>query len=130
MRLSILAFACGVALLQMQGALPGVYGLGVVALFALLCVFFAPHRQVFWRVLRIAACAVLGFVWAGGMAHYRLADQLPLAWETKDIEISGVVASLPQRFERGERFEFVVDSVGTAQALVPERLMLAWYHTW
>ena len=130
MRLNILAFACGVALLQMQGVLPGVYGLGGAALLALLCLHFAPQRQLFWLALRIAACAVLGFVWAGGMAHYRLADQLPLVWEAKDIEISGVVASLPQRFERGERFEFVVDAVGTPQALVPERLMLAWYHTW
>ena len=64
------------------------------------------------------------------MAQLRLADQLPEAWETKEIQLTGVVASLPQRFERGERFVFDVESVQTRDARVPSRVQLAWYRSW
>ena len=38
-----------------------------------------------------------------------------------------MIASLPQSFERGVRFEFAVESRHTPGAVVPERLLLAWY---
>ncbi len=131
MRLSILAFACGIALLQMQSELPGsdvTYGLFGLALAGV----FLSAKRTYWpfRVLLLMGCALLGFAWAGWMAQQRLAEQLPVAWEARDIELTGVVASLPQRFERGERFEFDVDSVRTKGAVVPGRIMLSWYHSW
>ena len=64
------------------------------------------------------------------MAQQRIADQLPTGWESRDIQISGVVASLPQRFERGERFEFDVESVETSGASVPRRIALSFCHSW
>ena len=131
MRLSILAFACGIALLQMQGELPvmGLMGgLGVLGLLGVSLCARRVHRLP--RMIVFLSCALLGFVWAGWMAQQRLAEQLPLAWETKDIQVTGVIASLPQRFERGERFEFDVESVQTRGATVPGRIMLAWYHSW
>ena len=68
------------------------------------------------------------------MAQQRLSDQLPEAWEAKDIRINGVIASLPQRFDRGERFEFVVESAQiegrSTGGVVPSRIMLSWYHSW
>ncbi len=103
-------------------------GLGMPGLLGVsLCV-----RRVHWlpQMIMLFCCSLLGFVWAGWMAQQRLAEQLPLAWETKDIQLSGVIASLPQRFERGERFEFDVESVQSKGATVPGRIMLAWYHSW
>jgi competence protein ComEC len=131
MRLSILAFAIGIAFLQVQGKLPGIAVLGCFAALALLGVLLSAGR-VHWmsRVVSLGSCALLGFAWAGWMAQQRLADQLPEAWEAKEIRLTGVIASLPQRFERGERFEFDVESVQTEGAIVPGRIMLSWYRSW
>ncbi len=74
----------------------------------------------------VAAC-MLGFAWAGATAHWRLHDALPSEWEGRDIDITGVIASLPQPFERGVRFEFEVDTRLTPGAVVPRHLLLAWY---
>ncbi len=131
MRLNILAFACGILLLQMQAQLPT---LGVfAALFALLVTVAVLSLRYPHRLLALVwpLCCVLGGVlWAGGMAHQRLSEQLPEVWESKDIQIVGVIASLPQHFERGERFEFDVESVQTSGAKVPQRIMLSWYRNW
>ena len=131
MRLSILAFAGGIGLLQLQVELPamGVLGgLGVLGVFGMgLC---ARRMHLLPRVITLISCALLGFVWAGWLAQQRLDGQLPAEWETKDIQLTGVIASLPQRFERGERFEFDVESVQTRGATVPGRIMLSWYHSW
>lgn len=131
MRLNILAFACGLLLLQMQGELPttsvlaGLFVFGVAGLSVSM-----RRRHGALRALLSLCCAVFGFVWAGWMAHQRLAEELPEAWEAKEIQLTGVVASLPQRFERGERFEFDVESVNTQGAKVPGRIMLSWYRSW
>jgi competence protein ComEC len=136
MRTNILFFACGVLLLQLQGELPSpgvIAGMSLGALAALAgaaVTRLRPHwQQPLTRVLPPLAGLLLGFVWAGTLASLRLADALPEAWETRDIEITGVVATLPQRFERGERFEFVTESVGTAGAHVPGRILLSWYRS-
>lgn len=71
-----------------------------------------------------AAAAALGFVWAAAFAQLRMADELPAALEGRDIELSGVVAGLPQALERGVRFEFDVEQ---AVAGVPSHISLAWY---
>ncbi|WP_301102095.1 DNA internalization-related competence protein ComEC/Rec2 [Propionivibrio sp.] len=134
MRLFIFAFACGVAFLQVQGELPGTGLMAGLAALALAGIFMSTGRQrAFGQlspILGAFCCVLLGFVWAGFLAQQRLADQLPVAWETKDIQLTGVIASLPQRFERGERFEFDVESVHTPAATVPGRIMLSWYHAW
>ncbi len=135
MRLAILSFACGVLLLQSQAELPEPWFLGPLSLVAMAVVGWnlaGVRARAGWRVQAgfLLACAALGFVWAGAMARWRLADQLPQEWETRPIELSGVVASLPQRFERGERFEFDVENVHTAGATVPSHVMLSWYRSW
>jgi competence protein ComEC len=136
MRLAILAFASGIVLLQAQGELPA--GATIVALAALgLCGFLFFRRVPRLRLLSLVGCALLGFSWAAWLAQQRLADQLPAVWEGRDIELAGVVAALPQRFERGERFEFDVESAQAAgsdsqrgAAIVPGRILLSWYHGW
>jgi len=75
-------------------------------------------------LLPLVGMLFLGFAWAAAVGHWRLADELPAAWEGRDIEVTGVVARLPQRFERGVRFVFVVEE---STAPLPERISLAWY---
>jgi competence protein ComEC len=58
------------------------------------------------------------------MAHIKLADRLAPEWEGRDIELSGVVASLPQVGERGVRFEFDVERVMTPLAQIPRHITL------
>jgi competence protein ComEC len=130
MRLFIPAFACGIWLLQQQVELPAASWLagiciGALLLFALRKSALAIRRLVASALLVLAAAA-LGFVWAAGFAHLRLAEELPAAIEGRDIELSGVVAGLPQALERGVRFEFDVEDAGTG---VPSRISLAWYRS-
>jgi len=60
-------------------------------------------------------------------AEQRLADALPLAWEGADIRVVGVVAELPQAYDRSLRFEFDVERVLTLQAAVPAHIALSWW---
>jgi competence protein ComEC len=132
MRIKILCFAGGVGLLQMQERLPDEYvPLALLGGGALLLWRLGRRRHWLAQALVLLACAGLGFGWAAWLAQQRLADQLPAAWEGQDIQVVGVVAALPQSFERGERFEFAVESViGAPLARVPQRIMLSWYHGW
>ena len=50
-----------------------------------------------------------------------------MEWESKDIEVIGVVASMPTFGEHGVRFRFDVEKVLTPQAVVPRHLSLSWY---
>ena len=131
MRLNILAFACGVLILQSQGELPTLSVLAGLFVFGMAGLSVPVRRRLgALRVLLLVCSALFGFVWAGGMAHHRLAEEMPEAWEAREIQLTGIVASLPQRFERGERFEFDVESVQTKDAQVPGRIMLSWYRSW
>ncbi len=125
MRLNILAFAAGALLLQIQAALPDAAGIVAVALLLLLPALFWTGRVA--RLAALLACLLLGFGYAAWRAEIRLAEALPTAWEGRDIEMIGVVASLPQDFSHGTRFEFAVESPLTADAVVPQRIMLSWY---
>ena len=125
MRLFILAFAAGVLMLQRQPELPD-WRLWALAGGLLV---LPGGRWPGWpsRLLAIAACCALGFAWAGWRADLRLAEPLPAAWEGRDIEVVGVIATLPQDFSHGTRFEYVVEQVLTQAAIVPPRLQLSWY---
>lgn len=128
MRLAIIAFAVGVWLFQTQARLPSPVFIAVLAALAVLVFVLSGRISRRLRPLLIIFCGVaFGFAWSASMATLRMADQLPKDWEARDIVLTGVVASLPQRFERGERFEFDVESVQTDGAVVPRRILLAWY---
>ncbi|MDP2823992.1 MAG: DNA internalization-related competence protein ComEC/Rec2 [Sulfuritalea sp.] len=136
MRLFVLAFAGGIWLLQQQAVLPAVAWLAGLVAGLTLCALpglmlrsglqeSAPAiRRFLVSALLAFAAAGLGFIWAAGFAHLRLADELPAAIEGRDIELTGVVAGLPQALERGVRFEFDVEQ---AAAGVPPHISLAWY---
>jgi competence protein ComEC len=116
MTLAALAFAAGVALLQQQAALPP-WGW-------FLLVPLSIGLALWKRPLVVPACLVIGFFWAAGWAHWRMADRLAPELEGRDLEVVGVVSSLPALGERGVRFELDVES---APEKLPAKLLLAWY---
>ena len=128
MRIAIFLFACGVFFCQMQASLPPapiplfwlVGGLSFASV-ALIAMRRAPKmsRAVLWLV-----AAPIGFGWAAWCGQARLDDVLPHAAEGRDITLTGLVATLPQRYGAGVRFEFNVEHADTT---VPRRLWLSWY---
>jgi competence protein ComEC len=140
MRLNVAFFVAGVWLLQQQAELPRpavAWALGAVWVLVFLgglrrkpSPALPPSRPpVFLRAAAAAACCAAGFAWAAAMAQLRLADALPPEWEGRDVRIEGVVASLPQPYERSVRFEFDVERVLTEDAVVPGRIVLSWWGT-
>lgn len=141
MVLMALGFVAGAWLLQQQTSLPSfsqllLMGFAVVTSLILIRVAFQclsqryPHRQRLWTLTQqrlfysILAC-VLGFLWAFAMASYRLSDALPSEWQQKNITVIGVVASLPEQTEHGQRFLFDVEQVLTKEAIVPNHISLS-----
>jgi competence protein ComEC len=129
MRTALVAFAAGCGLLQIQPALPDGTMLALCVLAT--CAFGAAGMRARTTAIRSASWLATGLLaglsYAAACAQLRLADALPADLEGRDVEIVGVVASLPQTFERGVRFEFATERVLTAGAHVPARLQLAWY---
>lgn len=112
------AFAAGAAALQLQADLPPIAWLLCVPLLAAL----ALKRRFFVVPLAFA----IGFFWAAGAAHLRMADWLTAELEGRDLDVVGVVASLPAVSERAVRFEFEVES---SERRLPRKLLLAWYRS-
>lgn len=133
MRSAIFGFAFGIWFLQLREDLPGK---AFLAGCVILCVLLALVGIVVsrwenargWRswslVLLVFAALVAGFSWAGWRAESRLAEALPMQWESRDLEVTGVVQGLPRAMGEARRFEFRVEA---SEAPVPERLLLSWY---
>ncbi|HYM26743.1 MAG TPA: ComEC/Rec2 family competence protein, partial [Steroidobacteraceae bacterium] len=118
----ILSFASGVLWLQLQPELPAAAWFGLLAV----CGGFFSQRNL----LRLPAAFALGFCWALGAAQLRMSDRLAPELEGRDIELVGVVASLPAAGERSLRFEFEPESViAPAAARLPQKILLSWYRS-
>jgi len=137
MKLAIAAFALGVWAAQQQAALPGWAALlGLAAGFAAAAALrlLARGRWVVpGQAAFVLAAAGLGLAWGSGAAKLALADRLDPALEGRDLTLTGVVASLPQPFERGVRFELAVEDARTAApgagaVRSPGRVLLSWYN--
>src|SRR4249920_2199581 len=120
MTLAALAFAAGAAALQWQAALPA-WGWVWLLPFFTLGIFFDRRFSFIWAF-------AAGFLWAAGFAHLRMADWLAPELEGRDLDVVGVVSSLPARLERGVRFELEVESAPNGERL-PKKLLLSWYRT-
>ncbi len=115
---SVLAFIFGVSVVQLLPALPPVAA-SLTAALAL--VVIARHR--------IVVFGVLGCLWALWAATERLDDLLPPALEGKDLTVEGIVVGLPQRFDRGVRFDFAVEPAAmTGNIDLPAKVRLSWYY--
>lgn len=123
MAIQAIIFVLGVWLFQQMSFIPSGFWL-----LAIPFLVFVTYRFIsFRRVLVYLLAFVLGFAWAGLFATWRLADALPFEWETKEIELVGVVATLPQTIENGTRFTLDVERVLTPNAKVPRHISLAQY---
>src|SRR5688500_10258841 len=120
MTLAALAFAAGAAALQLQAALPAVHWL------ALILPCFAG--LYFGRKFAPVFTFTIGFLWAAVLAHLRMADWLPPQLEGRDLDVVGVVSSLPAAAERAVRFEFEVESAAGG-ARLPQKLLLSWHRS-
>jgi competence protein ComEC len=122
MTLAALGFLAGIVLFQGLTSLPPPLPWGGVVV-ALLAVGWAV------RPLRPLGAVTAGWCWAWLWAAALLADNVDTVWEGRDVELVGVVTSMPQQRELGVRFEFQVEALryqGNAVA-GPRRVMLSWY---
>ena len=122
-------FVAGVWMLQQMPTLPGPGWLLPLAAVALILRLRRQRTDVLQRLGWLAFAMAAGFMWAACAAHIRLADTLPTTWEGRDIQVTGVVATLPQYNEHGQRFEFDIEQVLTAGAVVPRHISIARYNT-
>jgi len=118
MTAALISFVVGVLALQVLPELPAGGWLWAAPL----------AIAVTWRfrITAIPLAAVLGFCWALGFAHLRLADRLDPELEGMDVEAVGVIAGLPAAGERSLRFALEVES---SSRKLPSRVMLSWYRT-
>lgn len=125
-------FALGVWLLQQQAALPNLAWAGLIPF--LLTALLVPRHTKWQRSIRFtllaAGIALCGFFYAAFIAQQRLTDELPSAWQGRNIDIVGVVAELPRRHERGFSFAFDVERTLTPGVHVPPHILLSVYTDW
>lgn len=118
MTAALLSFAAGVLALQAVPELPGAAWLWAAPA--------AVAAMLRIRRLAVPLAMVLGFCWALGFAHLRLADRLDTELEGVDVEAVGVVAGLPTLGERSVRFAFEVES---SSHPLPSRVLVSWFRT-
>jgi competence protein ComEC len=139
-----LAWLIGVALHLQQRALwplAAYVAISVAAGLLLVAIVWRRAAVLHGRlavVLTLGAAFALGFGASGWRASLQLADALPTALEGRDVLVTGVVATLPQRSPAGLRFRFDVehaqpidaaaDSADTHATLqLPSTLAVGWY---
>ncbi len=141
MRLLALGWLAGTAWLQSQAALPAptmagvafAVGLGLLAVALYLGpVHRYPNHGHIAFSLALAFFASGSLAGAGGSAlraHWRMDDALPEILEGRDLQVTGIVASLPDDVGRGQRFKFNVESArgGETPLRLPPTLALGWY---
>jgi competence protein ComEC len=122
-------FALGAWLLQQQSALPS---LGVLFLLLPLLAGWrhwsrarSDSLRVLGRLSLLLACVCAGFGWAVVQASWRLADELPLHWEGRDLRIAGTVRGMPERTQAGWRIVVQVRHALTPGAHVPARIQVS-----
>ncbi len=83
-----------------------------------------------WTRGVLMAALLAGVCGGGGLVGIRacafVADALDPALEGRDLQLVGVVAQMPQRFEGGMRFRFDVEQL-PAGVRLPPRIALGWY---
>ena len=121
-------FVAGCALLQLQPVLPPLTWWAAVAVLLGMAWLLRQRRVLRWALLGMC-CSLAAFMWAATLAHWRMSDALPPEMEGRDVQIVGVIASLPQKYERSVRFEFDVERVLTPDAVIPRHIALSWWGT-
>jgi competence protein ComEC len=129
MRGNIVVFVLGVWALQSLPGLPSLAGVVLVPLLALAHWYIgrgteSPWRRGVCRLVVYGAFFAAGFFWVAWLAGSRMEDELPRAWEGRDVILTGIVATLPEKRERAVHFELDVEAVQTEAAVVPRHIAL------
>jgi competence protein ComEC len=131
-RATLGGWVCGVALQLQQQELQGlnVYLACLALALILLTVACRWRPSCRWGVVvGLLAGTLAGFGLTGARASHFAASALDPALQGQDLQITGRIASLPQRSAQGERFDFAVDAAELRGEPVrlPPRLQLSWY---
>lgn len=129
MRVVLVGFALGIVWLQQQEALPGVAGLCmcVAGFLALVGLAFSHVSLARYRLVLLGMAALIaGFAYAALRAEMRLSSALPVAYENRNIELTGFVRGLPLQGEEGARFLFEVESNEASLRDFPRIVQLSW----
>ncbi len=122
----IVLFVAGIALLQQQAVLPSLVWAAALPPLLLLAWLARRQRWIFPIVMAVC-CLSAGFFYAATRAQLRMDDALSPEWEGRDVQIVGVISSLPQHYERSVRFELDVERVITQGAVIPAHVALTWW---
>lgn len=114
--------AYGAALLAASLALMGLWRLRHLHLVATRSI--APG--LLW-VLGYAALILASFSLTGWRAAQQASQSLPAALERQDVQVVGVIASMPQQTEAGLRFVMAVETPRPEALALPPRLSVGWY---
>ncbi|MDO9049260.1 MAG: DNA internalization-related competence protein ComEC/Rec2 [Methylobacter sp.] len=98
MVVSALSFLAGLLLVQQLTVLPDIKWLIVGGVAVCIIAWLR-----YWRCLFF----VVGVLWAIVFAMHRLSDRLPEQLEGAEIQITGVIADLPEQDEKRARFDFI-----------------------
>ncbi|AMK79051.1 MULTISPECIES: DNA internalization-related competence protein ComEC/Rec2 [Methylomonas] len=110
-----LMFLAGVVAVQQFSRLPNMFellGLGM-------CCLPLIYRR-YWRVFALVA----GVLWASLYGDWRLTQQLPEAYQNRDVKVQGYIASLPQQQDQRTNFDFIVTAPADD---FPDKIRLSWY---
>ncbi len=124
MRVAAIAFLAGIVIFQQLPELPDGRWTGLLLLSLPLSVVFAPLKIPLWLLN--------GFLVALLQAHTILATGLPSALQGRDLLLEGVIDSLPEQKQYGQRFLFKVKRAVAADleaAHLPRTIRLNWYRS-
>ena len=116
-----LALLAGVLAVQACASLPPVWLDALLAIAGLVALRFPRAR--------LAGVALLGFAWCAWRADVALESRLPAELEGRDLDIVGVVDSLPEQGSDALRATLQIEhaSLGGAELGLRGRLRVAWY---
>lgn len=136
-------FALGVIVMQRQASLPGWGAWVALALCVMLLVVWAVwatreresaqrrrslRRASAWLAIWLAS-ACIGLGYAAWRAELRLAQTLPVAWQKRDIEVTGHIVRMLSQDAGAASFLFSVKSWGAVETpaqKLPDLLQLSW----
>ncbi len=89
---------------------------------------FRQRLRVFSTFLFVLACCCLAwFLWSS-QAQDRLNDRLSAQWEGREIQVTGLISSMPLQRQFAQRFEFLIDQAqaGNDELKLPRKIVLSW----
>lgn len=126
-----LTFVFGAFCLQQMPVLPNLVWALLLIPLVLVSFYLRSSSHSVLKIVKyplwLTLSFLLGFFWAATLATIRLSDALPHAWENQPVELIGVVSSVSELTERGERFRFDVEKVLTLGAIIPRHISLSFY---